>query len=230
MAFLAFVSVYFAWQDYSGSLVQWQSWLDTSIWILFIIDYIVRLIRTKNRKAFFKENIFDLLAILPFNSAFRAFRALRFFKTLKLLKVFKLFKLTKVLALIGRLYNKAKRFLKTNGFQYMLALALTLILIAGVLMSFFEDMTIPDAIWWAFVTTTTVGYGDISPASASGRIIACILMITGIGLIGSLTSAITTFFMHPQEETVSSDKVDMVFKMYNELNDSEKSEFRNMIK
>lgn len=230
MAFLAFVSVYFAWQDYSGSLAQWQSWLDTSIWILFIIDYIVRLIRTKNRKAFFKENIFDLLAILPFNSAFRAFRALRFFKTLKLLKVFKLFKLTKVLALIGRLYNKAKRFLKTNGFQYMLALALTLILIAGVLMSFFEDMTIPDAIWWAFVTTTTVGYGDISPTSASGRIIACILMITGIGLIGSLTSAITTFFMHPQEETVSSDKVDMVFKMYNELNDSEKSEFRNMIK
>ncbi|MBA4495672.1 potassium channel family protein [Paenactinomyces guangxiensis] len=52
-----------------------------------------------------------------------------------------------------------------------------------------------DAVWWAVVTTTTVGYGDISPVTLGGRVIATILMFTGIGLIGSVTASVATHFI-----------------------------------
>lgn len=56
-----------------------------------------------------------------------------------------------------------------------------------------------DALWWSFVTVTTVGYGDISPVSSFGRVIAGLLMAFGIGFIGMLTGTIATFFIKKTE-------------------------------
>ena len=91
-------------------------------------------------------------------------------------------------------------------------------------MMYFEHMKFTDALWWSFVTATTVGYGDLSPSTNAGRIIASLLMLVGIGLIGSLTSSITSFFLHSDEEPkkFSSDKVEMVLTMYESLSDEEK--------
>ena len=223
MVILSFISVYFAWVDYSNSLLPWQYYLDILIWIIFVIDYMYRIIKSSDKKQFIKSNIFDLLAIFPFNSSFRAFRSF------KLLKFLRLMKMTKIIAFIVRIFNKIKRFLKTNGFQYMLLLSLVMVIISVILVSFFESMTLQNGIWWAFVTITTVGYGDIAPNTVVGRIVACVLMITGIGLLGSLTSTITTFFIKPQKDTISNDKIDMIYSLYNNLNDSEKEEFKKII-
>lgn len=81
------------------------------------------------------------------------------------------------------------------------------IFVGGIAISLLENKTLSDGIWWAFVTTTTVGYGDISPATNYGRIIACVLMIVGTGLIGSLTSAITSYFM--KYSNSQNEKVDI---------------------
>ena len=95
-------------------------------------------------------------------------------------------------------------------------------------MMYFEQMKFQDALWWSFVTATTVGYGDLSPATNAGRIVASLLMIIGIGLIGSLTSSITSFFLQSDEEPkkFSSDKVEMVLTMYESLSDEEKQAVR----
>lgn len=53
----------------------------------------------------------------------------------------------------------------------------------------------PDALWWAIVTVTTVGYGDTYPVTAAGRGVAVVLMLTGIGLIGVLTATVASFFV-----------------------------------
>lgn len=55
-----------------------------------------------------------------------------------------------------------------------------------------------NAVWWAIVTATTVGYGDVSPVSTEGRVIAVILMLTGIGIIGVFTATVASFFLEPE--------------------------------
>lgn len=224
---LAIVSVIFAITDMVHVLPDYLFIIDKIIYLIFVIDYISRLILSKNKKSFMKQNILDLIAILPVGSAIRVFRAVKIFR---FAKIAKLMKLTKLFTVSGRLIGKCKKFLDTNGFKYMLIMSFVFILIGGSLISYFEGMKLVDGIWWAFVTATTVGYGDISPSTGIGRIIACILMITGIGLIGSLTSSITTYFMSGNNNTVSNDRVDFVIKMYNELNEQEKEEFRNNLK
>jgi voltage-gated potassium channel len=105
------------------------------------------------------------------------------------------------------------------------------IVTSAVLMTYFERMKFTDALWWAFVTATTVGYGDLSPATGMGRIIASLLMLVGIGLIGSLTSSITSYFMNDsQSDSCDNDKIDMVLTLYEKLSDTEKSEFLKKIK
>lgn len=228
---LAVVSVIFAIIDITKGLADYIKIIDDIIYIIFVADYIIRFAISKNKKRFVKDNIFDLIAIIPVNSAFRVFRTFKAFRLMKLAKLTKLTKLSRLFAVSSRLLNKCQKFLNTNGFKYVLAVSCILVMVGGTLISFFEGMSFTDGLWWAFVTTTTVGYGDISPSTGAGRIIACILMITGIGLIGSLTSSITSYFMKDNSsEEISNDKINMVLKLYDELNTSEKEQFKNHIK
>lgn len=221
---LCVVSVMFAVLDFSKGLTPLQTWIDNIIYGIFVLDYIIRLAVADQKKKFFKENLFDLIAILPFNSAFRIFRILKFSKILRFAKFTKLFRIGSVSA---RFLTKVRRFLNTNGFKYVLILSGSSILAGTFAMMYFEQMKFQDALWWSFVTATTVGYGDLSPATNAGRIVASLLMLVGIGLIGSLTSSITSFFLHPVEEKAfSSDKVEMVLTMYQSLTDEEKEAFK----
>ncbi|TGV07890.1 two pore domain potassium channel family protein, partial [Mesorhizobium sp. M00.F.Ca.ET.186.01.1.1] len=63
----------------------------------------------------------------------------------------------------------------------------------------------PDALWWSIVTTTTVGYGDISPVTSGGRIMATILMVTGIGMIGALTANFATHWTQTHDAKSDSE-------------------------
>lgn len=229
---LSVISVVFAIIDIASGLPQHLIIVDRIIYCIFVTDYLIRFIKDNEKKYFFKHNIIDLVAIIPFNSAFRALRITKSFRVFRLAKLSKLAKLSRLASVSGRLLSKSKRFLNTNGFKYMLISAGVLILVGGSLITYFEKMSFADGIWWAFVTTTTVGYGDISPSSSAGRIIACILMLVGIGLIGSLTSTITTFFMRTPNTLpdINDDKIQMVKILYDELSDDEKDAFKKIIK
>lgn len=68
-------------------------------------------------------------------------------------------------------------------------------------MHFIEGLSYGNALWWSFVTITTVGYGDISPSTTFGRILASILMLVGIGFLSMLTGTISTFFLNKKTST-----------------------------
>ncbi len=194
---LALFAVYAAVQDIAGRCSDSLRLIDNVIAIIFIVDYIFRLCLSDCKKDFFRENILDLIAIIPFSSLLKIFRV---FKVLRLLR---LLKFVRVSAYLVRFYKRVKFFFDLNGLKYMIAVSIICICIGGVAIHFAEGMNFSDGLWWSFVTATTVGYGDLSPITSSGRIIAAILMIVGIGLIGSLTSAITALFFSKTEKRIS---------------------------
>lgn len=192
--------------------------IDIAILAIFTIDYFTRLFLSKERKKFFKENIFDLIAIIPFNSIFSAFRVFRLFRLLKVTKFAKIARVVRTAAYFGVLKRKIGDILKTNGFLYVLYANITMILFSSVIMMFAEKMTFGDSLWWSIVTCTTVGYGDISPTTSIGRILAVILMTFGIGLIGMLTGAITTYFTsnHSKQHNTNDETLDTLIQSMND--------------
>ena len=137
------------------------SYLDKGILVFFWIDYITRFTFANNKKQFFKSNIFDLLAIIPFDSIFYFFRAFRVLRVI---------------------------------------MTIILIVIGAEIYSVAESVDYMNSFWWAIATMTPVGYGDISPHTEVGRFVAVILMVLGIGLIGSVTSTITAFFVDEKSD------------------------------
>lgn len=201
--------------------------IDIAILLLFTLDYAVRFFISDDRRKFFKDNIFDLIAIIPFNSLFSAFRVFRLFRLLKLTKLAKLTRLVRAAAFFGVIKKKINGILQTNGFLYVLYANAIMILISSVVIMLAEKMSFADSLWWSIVTCTTVGYGDFSPSTTIGRITAVVLMMFGIGLIGMLTGAITTFFtQHGKKET----NVSELHELVDSLDDNEKQKVIEIIK
>lgn len=211
---LALVAVYLSLCDLTTGCSSFQLTIDNIITWVFIIDYIMRIALAKDKRIFVKENILDLIAIIPFNSLFKVFRIFKLFKVLKAVKILKFARLS---AYFGRFYKRVKFFFEINGLKYMVIASIFCIILGGVMIHFAENMSISDGIWWSFVTATTVGYGDISPATPFGRSIAAILMLVGIGLIGSLTSTITALFFHRNESKPSSTKDELIHTIHTQL-------------
>ncbi len=185
--------------------------IDLSIWVIFVIDYFTRFFAAKNKIQYVKNNVIELIAILPFNALFKGLRAIRIIRLVKTTKLIRLFRLFRVFSYLNRLKKKISMFVETNNFHQVLWLTFTTIMMGAIAISYLENMSLSDAIWWSFVTTTTVGYGDISPASTGGRLVAVILMLVGIGFLGMLTGTIATYFLQDrhckalsyQEECIS---------------------------
>lgn len=191
MCLLALGAVTLAAIDLTSEASEWELTADRVIYWIFVLDYVVRFSFSRSKWLFVKEHVWDLLAILPFDVLFRLFRFAKFGRIIRLAKFLNLF------AYAMRFATRLRRFFNTNGFKYICIAALTIILLGAVGIHLAEGMSLPNGIWWSFVTATTVGYGDAYPVTITGKFLAVFLMITGIGFVGSLTSTITSFFLHP---------------------------------
>ncbi|OLS39059.1 potassium channel family protein [Bacillus sp. MRMR6] len=169
-------------------------WLDRIILIIFAADIFYRLGKAKNKWAFIKQHPFEFIAIIPFDSIFRAARLVR------------LMRLFRLVGFLNRYFPTLISILKTNNLDKMIGIVVILILVSSIPIVMIEPNieNFTDAIWWAVVTTTTVGYGDISPETGLGRFIAIILMLTGIGIIGAITGSVATYFTTNNKETEST--------------------------
>ena len=182
--------------------------IDLLLWFVFVVDYGWRFFSSKAKWRFILENIFDLLAILPLNAIFTVLRLGRIFRLARLTKLLKLTRLLRIIGLTGKIERKISRFLRTNGLIYILYVNIFIVLVGSSILSVVEEKSFSDSLWWALVTVTTVGYGDIVPVSLFGKWIAVLLMLVGIGTIGMLTSALTNFFVKDNpDEQIKLDKL-----------------------
>ncbi|QZN92535.1 potassium channel family protein [Limosilactobacillus panis] len=209
MAVLAIISIILIVLSY-GSVIDinhgYPELLNNAILIIFTIDYFTRLFLAKDKKKFFKENIFDLLSIIPVSASFNLFR---FDRIGRLVVVFRLVRL------IG-LTGKLNRLLKINGLIYIIYTSIAILIVSASMYSISERVPYGESLWWAIATATTIGYGDISPHTFLGKLAAILLMVIGIGFVGVLTSSLTNFFI--QDHTN-----DRMATVLNKLSDLEKS-------
>jgi voltage-gated potassium channel len=178
-----------------GEILYGIEWFFT---ILFTIEYILRLISVRRRLGYVTSffGVVDLLSILPtYLSIFvPGSQSLLTIRTLRLLRIFRVFKLTH--------YTREARIimsaLRASGrkISVFISAVLVIVVIIGSLMYVIEGeksgfADIPTSIYWAIVTLTTVGYGDISPQTPVGKALASFLMIMGYGIIAVPTGIVT---------------------------------------
>jgi voltage-gated potassium channel len=144
--------------------------------------------------------IIDLLAILPFYVPFIIKADLRFLRILRLVRFFRIFKISRYNNTLKLIWDVIKE--KKSEFQMTFFIASLMLLVSAFLMYYVESPVQPekfrnifDSLWWAVATLTTVGYGDIAPFTALGKIISGFVAVTGIGLIALPTGIISAGFI-----------------------------------
>lgn len=174
--------------------------IEWSITAAFTIEYILRIYCSPNRKKYIFSfyGIIDLLAILPsFISVFiKGTHYLTIIRSLRLLRIFRIFKLTQFLNESSFLAYSLKTGLhKILVFMYFVII---MVIILGSLMYVIEGNVnpsfsdIPKSIYWAVVTITTVGYGDITPITVPGQLLATTVMLLGYAIIAVPTGILST--------------------------------------
>jgi voltage-gated potassium channel len=151
-------------------------------WLAFIVDYVVTLVLAKQRWRWFYHHLFDLAII--------ALPALRPLRLLRLVTLVRTLQGVAGTAFRGRVAAYVALTTALLVFVASLAILDTERSAQGALITTFGD-----ALWWAFVTITTVGYGDLYPVTVTGRLIAAGVMLGGIGLIGVVTATLASWIV-----------------------------------
>ena len=176
-------------------------WMFAGEWVvtaLFSLEYVLRLVAVR-RPARYARSFFgvvDLLSILPayVSLLIPGSRYLLVVRVLRLLRIFRILKLTRFLDeahVLGRALRAS-----AHKISVFLLVVLTIVVIAGSIMYVVEGAasgftSIPKSMYWAIVTLTTVGYGDISPQTPVGQALASLLMIMGYGILAVPTGIVT---------------------------------------
>jgi len=158
---------------------------DLVIWVVFAVDYFVKLALAPQRWFFVKHNVLELIVVIvPFLRPLRALRILR------------------LAAFVGIGSKKSRHSAHVRGVGYIVVITLALVIVLSAVVYDLERnakganiKTWPDALWWAAATASTVGYGDRFPVTAAGRMAALVLMISGIALLGVITASLATYFV-----------------------------------
>jgi voltage-gated potassium channel len=138
----------------------------------------------------------DLISSIPYIDFLRAGRVLRL---IRLIRVFRAFKATKLI------FEHINRNKKQSALTSVALISFLMVIFSSIaILQFEKDVnsnikTAEDAIWWSYVTITTVGYGDKFPITTEGRIIGAVLMTMGVGIFGTFTALVSSWFIQNKD-------------------------------
>jgi voltage-gated potassium channel len=172
------------------------------VWLAFCGEFLILLALAPRKSAFVRRSWFDLVIIVvspPFAvpDAFQGFRAAR---------ALRVFRLLRALAVLSIGLKTIRRLLRHRRFHYVLTTTCGIVVLGAVGIYVIERhanesiTSLGDALWWAVSTTTTVGFGEIVPQTGEGRLIAVLLMLTGIAVVSVFTATLASFFFAEEEK------------------------------
>ncbi len=195
-------------QDSHRNLLFIIEWAFT---LLFTLEYLFRLISVRNplRYALSFYGVIDLLAIMPTYFSLllpgsQYFLVIRLMRVLRIFRVLKLVQYLNEVKILAKALKASRRKITVFIFTVM-----TLVVIFGALMYMIEGekngfTSIPRSIYWAIVTLTTVGYGDISPKTGLGQAVSSVIMILGYSILAVPTGIVTVEMARASAESVST--------------------------
>jgi voltage-gated potassium channel len=190
-----YVGLGFAADDAASSIKPTLSAAESAITAIFVVEFVSRFLASYDRRAYARGHWIDVVALLPFA---------RWLRLLRLLRTF---------AAVHRALSNAEQMAQHRGLGLLITAWLGVMVICSAALFVAERgvndaINDPlDAIWWGVVTLTTVGYGDVYPVTAEGRLAASVLMLLGIGLFGAITATVTSYLIATQREPADSPAV-----------------------
>lgn len=170
--------------------------LDTVVCLTLLADFIYDFVRSPCKKRLLAERWWEPLASIPMiDTAQQAVLAIRMLRIMRILRIFKLHREIQLHLSQGYAFLQKSRVLDLSGF-------VMLTILSGSLGFFYAEQgrnpnlhSYKDSLWWAMVTVTTIGYGDIYPVTTAGRVVAVGLMVIGIGCVSLLTALVASHFL-----------------------------------
>ena len=166
------------------------NWL---IWAIFVAEFAFILTVAPRKAAALKAHWLDVTIIVVTAPLFG-----RFLASLRLVRLARLLRLLRLTAIVTRVVQRERVVSSGATFRLVALLTLVIVVLSGSVEALVDSGDFPstwDGIWWAVVTVTTVGYGDLYPKSVEGRIIAMVVMLFGIGFLSVLTATVASYFV-----------------------------------
>jgi voltage-gated potassium channel len=198
-ATLALIPVLIIEADASGGWRTAAFMANWGIWAVFAIELTAVLIVATRKRAALRAHWLDVAVV--------ALTIPLWGQLLSSLRFFRLLRLVRAIAIISRAIQAERRLSSTATFRVVALITLFLIVVAGAAQATFDANGFPsmwDGVWWAVVTATTVGYGDLYPSDVEGRIIGIAVMLLGIGFISVLTATVASRFVQTDTSTMKS--------------------------
>ena len=161
---------------------------ETVVTVLFTIEYVLRIVASPRKRDYIFSfyGIIDLVAILPFYVSLGVdLRAVRAFRLFRIMRILKLARYNLAMNRFGKALSHAKEEIVI----FFIATAVVLYLAAVGIYYFEHDVqpeafrSVLDGLWWAVATLTTVGYGDVYPVTAGGKIFTFVILMCGLGIV-----------------------------------------------
>jgi len=192
-----------------GTLLIVFEWIFT---VIFTLEYVLRVWTVKNKRQYIYSfyGIIDLLSIIPtyLSLVMSGAHVLLVLRSVRLIRVFRVFKLARFVGESQVLMSALKA--SRHKITVFLVTVVTSVILAGSLMYLIEGKengftNIPISIYWAIVTLTTVGYGDIAPITPLGQTVASIIMILGYGIIAIPTGIVTAEMAFQKRKEITTE-------------------------
>jgi len=183
--------------------------VDVIITVFFALEYVGKLWVSPRKRAFFKSNLIELLALIPI---------LRIFRMIRILRALRLIRLVRLNQIID--HNISDQDDETSDLITVLMYLIFSIIFGTVGIMLFEKghndgfVHITDGLWWCIVTITTVGYGDISPVTIPGKLVAICIMFIGLAFYASLTGVISEALIHKARRNKRKRMRDRIFSQH----------------